>query len=138
MLYFVIPAQAGIQSSDVFKPLETLPPFCYNYSYIRNEEKAMSLAHSINVSDLADQDTVHRVLSEIQSHGTSYSLVQDGVEVAKFVPAERKSNGSDKVSEEVTKKRWEAFARAEALSEEITRLWSTNETALEAIQNDRR
>ena len=55
----------------------------------------MSLAHSrnahtITVSDLTDQDTVLRVLSEIQSHGTSYSLLQNGVEVAKVVPTERK------------------------------------------------
>jgi len=98
----------------------------------------MSLAHTINVSDLVDQDIVLRVLSEIQSHGTSYSLIQDGVEVAKVVPVVERNYKDDKVSEEVTKKRWEAFARAEALSEEITRLWSTNETALEAIQNDRR
>ena len=99
----------------------------------------MSLTHSITVSDLTDQDTVLRVISEIQSHGTSYSLVQDGVEVAKVVPVEGKNiRNNDKVSEEVTKRRWEAFARAEALSEEITRLWGTNETALEAIQNDRR
>ena len=98
----------------------------------------MSLAHSINVNDLTDQNTVLRVLSEIQSHGTIYSLVQDGVEVAKVVPTERKSYGSDKVSDEVTKKRWEVFARVEEFSKEVARLWSTDETALEAIQNDRR
>ena len=105
----------------------------------------MSLAHSINVNDLTDQNTVLRVLSEIQSHGTSYSLVQDGVEIAKVVPAERRShltgtplNNSDKVSDEVTKKRWEVFARVEEFSKEVARLWSTDETALEAIQNDRR
>ena len=97
----------------------------------------MSLSYTINVSDLTDQEIVLRILSEIQSHGTSYSLLQNGVEVAKVVPAERKTNGSDKVSEELTKKRMEVFARAESLREEITRLWSTNETALEAIQNDR-
>jgi len=98
-----------------------------------------SNAHTITVNDLADQNIVLRVLSEIQSHGTSYSLIQDGVEVAKVVPAERKNiRNNDKVSEEVTKKRWEAEARADILSKEITRLWSTNETALEAIQNDRR
>ena len=106
-------------------------------------QQAMSLSHTITVNDLADQNIVLRVLSEIQSHGTSYSLLQNGVEVAKVVPTEvvpteGKNNGSDKVSDEVTKKRWKALARAEALREKITRLWSTNETALEAIQNDRR
>ena len=95
-------------------------------------------AHSITVNDLANQDTVLRVLSEIQSHGTSYSLLQDGVEVAKVVPVTERNYKDDKVSEEVTKKRWETLARAEALREKITRLWSTSETALEAIQNDRR
>ena len=105
----------------------------------------MSLAHTINVSDLTDQDTVLRVLSEIQSHGTSYSLLQNGVEVAKVVPAERRShltgtplNNSDKVSEELTKKRMVVLEKMEALSKEIGRKWSTDETALEAIQNDRR
>jgi len=98
----------------------------------------MSINHSINVSDLTDQNAVLRVLQAMQNRGTSYSLLQNGVEVAKFVPANGQRNGSDKVSEEVTKRRWEAFARAEELSKEITRLWSTDETALEAIQNDRR
>ena len=98
----------------------------------------MSITHTINVSDFADRDTVHRAILEIQSNGVSYSLVQDGVEVAKVVPVAERNYNNDKVSDEVTKKRWEALARAEALREEITRLWSTNETALEAIQNDRR
>ena len=98
----------------------------------------MSIPHTINVSDLADQDAVQRAILEIQNHGISYSLVQDGVEVAKVVPvAERKYN-DDKVSEELTKKRWEVFARVEEFSKEVARLWSTDETALEAIQNDRR
>ena len=96
-----------------------------------------SNAHTINVSDLVDQDTILRVLSEIQSHGTSYSLIQNGVEVAKVVPTERKSHGSDKVSEEVTKKRWEAEARADALSKRIAQHWASDETAVEAITNDR-
>ena len=97
-----------------------------------------SNAHSITVSDLADQNIVLRVLSEIQSHGTSYSLVQDGVEVAKVVPAAERNYSNDKVSDEVTKRRWEAEARADALSKRIAEHWSTDETALEAIQNDRR
>ena len=98
----------------------------------------MSTIHSINISDLTDQDAVLRVLQEMQDHGTSYSLLQNGVEVAKFVPTSGKPNGSDKVSDELIKKRTEALVRAEALREKITRLWSTNESALEAIQNDRR
>ena len=103
----------------------------------------MSLAHSINahsitISDLTDQDTVLRVLSEIQSHGTSYSLLQNGVEVARFVPVAERSYKDAKVSDELTKKRWEVFARVEELSKRIAEHWSTDETALEAIQNDRR
>jgi len=98
----------------------------------------MSISHTINVSDLSDHDAVLRILQEIQNHGVSYALIQDGIEVAKFVPGEGKSNGSDKVSDEVTKKRWEAEARADILSKKIAEAWSTNETALEAIQNDRR
>ena len=98
----------------------------------------MSLAHSINVNDLTDQNTVLRVLSEIQSHGTSYSLVQDGVEVAKVVPVVERNYKDDKVSDELTKKRMVVLERMEALSKEIGRKWSTDETALEAIQNDRR
>ena len=97
----------------------------------------MSISHTINISDLTNHDTVLRILLEIQNNGTSYSLIQNGVEVAKVVPAEEKANKNDRVSDELTKKRWEALARAEALREEITRLWSTNETAVEAITNDR-
>jgi hypothetical protein len=96
------------------------------------------MSHTINVSDLSDQDALHRVLLEMQSHGTSYSLVQNGIEVAKIVPVELPvDRGKDTVSPELAKKRMEVFARAESLREEITRLWSTNETALEAITNDR-
>ena len=95
----------------------------------------MSINHTIDVSDLADNDAVSRTILEIQNNGVSYSLVQDGVEVAKVVPVERRDKP---VSAELTRKRWEAEARADALSERITRSWSTNETAVEAIQNDRR
>jgi len=64
--------------------------------------------------------------------------MQDGVEVAKVVPAgEKAEEKNDKVSDEVTQKQWEAFARAEALSERIAELWCTDETAVEAITNDR-
>ena len=97
----------------------------------------MSLAHTINVSDLVDQDIVLRVLSEIQSHGTSYSLIQDGVEVAKVVPVVERNYKDDKVSEELTKKRMEVFERMKAFSKEVAQLWSTDETAVEAITNDR-
>ena len=95
----------------------------------------MSINHIIDVSDLADHDAVGRAILEIQNNGVSYSLVQNGVEVAKVVPVERRDKP---VSDELTRKRWEAEARADALSERITRLWNTNETAVEAIQNDRR
>ena len=98
----------------------------------------MSVSHTLNVNDLTDQDTVLRVLQDMQTHGVSYALIQDGIEVAKFVPVAERNYNNDKVSDEVTKKRWAAEARAEELSKEITRLWGTNETALEAIQNDRR
>ena len=95
----------------------------------------MSTSHTINVSDLTDQDAVLRVLLEIQNNGTSYSIIQNGVEVAKVVPAEGKNNT---VSDELTKKRLEVLARAETLSKKIAQSWSTNETAVEAVANDRR
>ena len=97
----------------------------------------MSINHTINVSDLVDQDTLHRILLEIQNNGTSYSLVQDGIEVAKVVPAAERNYKNDKVSDEVTKKRWEVFAKVEVLSKQIAEAWSTDETAVEAITNDR-
>ena len=68
------------------------------------------MSHTINVCDLTDQDAVLRILSEIQNHGVSYALMQDGVEVAKVVPVIGRNNRDDKVSDEVTKKRWEAEA----------------------------
>jgi len=108
----------------------------------QRSKKAMSLAHSSNahtitVSDLTDQDTVLRVLSEIQSRGTSYSLLQNGVEVAKFVPVAERNDKDDKVSDELTKKRMAVFERMKAFSKEVAQLWSTDETAVEAITNDR-
>jgi len=98
----------------------------------------MSITHAINVSDLTDQDAVRRAILEIQNNGISYSLMQDGVEVAKVIPTEERYDKSDKVSEELVKKRLTVLERMEALSKEIGRKWSTDETALEAIQNDRR
>ena len=98
---------------------------------------------TINVTDLTNQDAVHRILSEIQHHGASYALVQEGVEVAKVVPVKVKNddNGNDyngKVSPEVAKKRREALARMDVLAKKIAELWSTDETAAEAVANNRR
>jgi len=89
----------------------------------------------INVSDLTDQDAVLRVILEIQNSGTSYSLIKNGVEVARVVPIEGKKNA---VSDNLTKKRLETLAKMETFSEKVARLWSTNETAIEAVANDRR
>jgi len=94
----------------------------------------MSISHTINVSDLTDHAALHRAILEIQNSGVSYSLIQDGVEIAKVVPVAREMSA---VSDELTKKRLEVLAKADTLSKEITRLWSTNETAVEAITNDR-
>ena len=96
------------------------------------------MSHTINVTDLADQNAVLRILSDIQHHGTSYALVQEGVEVAKVVPVEVKKNYNDKVSPEVAKKRREAMARMDVLAKKIAELWSTDETAAEAVANNRR
>ena len=89
---------------------------------------------TIDVSDLTDQDAVHLILQEIQNNGTCYSLIQNGIEVARVVPGEAKH---DKVSDELTKKRWEVLAKMDALSKKIAQAWSTDETAVEAITNDR-
>ena len=94
----------------------------------------MSLSNTINVSDLMDQDTVLRILSEIQNNGTSCSLIQDGVEVAMVIPSERKKTTDP---DELMRKRQEVFARVEILSKKITEAWNTDETAVEAITNDR-
>ena len=96
------------------------------------------MSHTINVCDLTDQDAVIRVLSDIQDHGTSYSLVQDGMKVAKVVPAEVEKNNNGKVSAEVIKKRQEAMKRIDERSKRIAELWNTNENAAEVVANNRR
>ena len=93
------------------------------------------MSHTINVADLTDHDAVLRVLLDIQGSGISYSLVQDGIEVAQVVPVD---HNDDKVSEETTRKRWEALAEMDKLSEKIAALWATDETAAEAVANNRR
>ena len=93
------------------------------------------MSHTINVTDLANQGTLLRVLLEMQNHGTSFSLVQNGVEVAKVVPVEK---SRDKVSDEITKKRFETLEKIEVFSRKVAELWSTDENAAEAIANDRR
>ena len=94
----------------------------------------MSISHTINVSDLTDQDAVLRILLDIQHNGTSYALIQDGVEIAKVVPGEGKKTTDP---DELMRKRQEVFARADILSKKITQAWCTDETAVEAITNDR-
>ena len=51
------------------------------------------MSHTISITDLANQEIVLRVLQDIQDHGTSYSLMQDGVEVAKVIPVGVKKSG---------------------------------------------
>ena len=94
----------------------------------------MSITHTINVNDLADQDTVHRAILDIQNHGISYSLVQDGVEVAKVIPVERKETLDP---DALMKKRLAVLDRVDILAKKIAEHWSTDETAVEAITNDR-
>jgi hypothetical protein len=93
------------------------------------------MSHTIHVTDLTDQDAVHRVLTDIQNLGTSYSLVQDEIEVAKIVPAEVKK---DWAPGELREKRLKVLARMDVLAEKIAAAWSTDETAVEAMQNNRR
>ena len=97
----------------------------------------MSISHTINVSDLTNHDAVLQILQEMQNNGTSYALIQNGIEVAKVVPVVGRDNKDDKVSDEVTKKRWEVMARMDELSKKIAEHWCTDETAVEAITNDR-
>ena len=96
------------------------------------------MSHTINVTDLTDQDAVLRVLSDIRSHGASYALVQDGIEVAKVVPAEIKKDYNGKVSAEVIKKRQEVMKRIDERSKRIAELWNTDENAAEVVANNRR
>jgi hypothetical protein len=93
------------------------------------------MSHTINITDLTDQDVVRRALLEIQSHGTSYALVQDGVEVAKFVPVEKERDWTkhEKVSPEVTKKRWEALEKIDEFVKSIAHEWNTDKNAAELV-----
>jgi len=97
----------------------------------------MSLINTITIADLTDQNHVLKMISEIQNHGTNFSLVQNGVEVARVVPVDEKKD-HDPVSDELTAIRLAAMKNAEALSKRIARLWNSEETAAEAVANDRR
>ena len=96
------------------------------------------MSHTINVSDLTDHDAVHRVLSDIQNHGTSYAIVQDGIEVAKVVPTDEVFDMNGKISPEAAKKRRETLGRIRVFREEIAHLWNTEENAAEIVANNRR
>jgi len=95
----------------------------------------MSLINTITVADLADQENVLKMISEIQNHRAIFSLVQNGVEVAHVIPT-RANNGT--VSEELTAQRWAALKSIEKTSQRIAELWKSEETAAEAVSNDRR
>ena len=96
------------------------------------------MSHTINVTDLTDQNAVLRILSDIQHHGTSYALVQEGLEVAKVVPAEVKNDYNGKISPEAAERRREAMERIREFREEIAHMWNTDENAAEIMANNRR
>jgi len=97
---------------------------------------------TINVTDLVDQDAVHRILSDVQHHGASYALVQEGVEVAKVVPVKDESasfeNHDGMTPEELAQHRLEVMERVRVFRERIGHLWNTNENAAELVANNRR
>ena len=97
------------------------------------------MSHTINVADLVDQDTAHRFLWEMQNHGACYSLVQNEVVVAKIVPVEEITEGNvDKATPEETQKMLEMLESVKVFHKKYSGLWSTDETAPEAVANDRR
>ena len=97
------------------------------------------MSYTIDVTDLTDQDAVHRVLSEIRGHGATYSLIQDGIEVAKVVPVDDSvKNYGGKISPEALKRRREAMKRIDERSKRIAELWNTDENAAEVVANNRR
>jgi len=97
----------------------------------------MSLTNTITIADLTDQDNVLKMISEIRNHGTNFSLVQNGIEVARVVPVDEKKD-HNMVSDELTAIRSAAMKNAKVLSKRIARLWNSEETAAEAVANDRR
>ena len=96
------------------------------------------MSHTINIADLTDHDAVLRILLDMQNSGMSYSLVQDGIEVAQVVPVKPAEEWNGKVSDEVTRKRLRILDEIEDFSKKIADLWTTDETAAEAVANDRR
>jgi len=96
------------------------------------------MSHTINIAELTDHDALLRLLLDIQSHGTSYILVHDGVEVAKFVSLKPAEERNGKVSEELKRKRLRILDEMDELSKEIAKKWKTNESAVEAVINNRR
>jgi len=96
------------------------------------------MSHTINVTDLADQNAVHRILSDIQHRGASYALVQEGVEVAKVVPAEVRNDYNGKISAELAAKRLRIMDEVEEFSKRIAHLWNTDKNAAELVAENRR
>ena len=97
------------------------------------------MSHTINVTDLTDQDAVLRVLSDIRSHGASYALVQDGIEVAKVVPAkEEVFDQNDKISPEAAERRRETLKKIDEFAKKNVHLWNTDKNAAELVAENRR
>ena len=97
------------------------------------------MSHTINVTDLTDQDAVLRVLSDIRSRGASYALVQDGIEIAKVVPAEEDvfdTNG--KISPEAAERRRETMRKIDEFAKKNAHLWNTDKNAAELVAENRR
>jgi antitoxin (DNA-binding transcriptional repressor) of toxin-antitoxin stability system len=96
----------------------------------------MGQSNTIQITDLMNQDSILKMISEIQNHGVNFSLVQNGVEVARVVPVEE--TYTTPTSNEQVAKRLAALEKMEILSKKVARLWNTEETATEAVAHDRR
>ena len=97
------------------------------------------MSHTINVTDLADQNAVLRILSDIQHHGTSYALVQEGVEVAKVVPVKDEVfDPNGKISPEAAERRRETMKKIDEFAKKNAHLWNTDKNAAELVAENRR
>ena len=95
----------------------------------------MSRLHTIDTVELTNHENVLKMISEIQNQNTNFFLVQDGVEVARIIPVEAKDRSA---SEKLKEKRFAVLEEMEILSKRVAQLWKTEETAAEAVANDRR
>jgi len=89
--------------------------------------------HTISITDLNCK--ISDLIDGLKNQNRQYVIVQDGVSVAMLRPLDSpQSNDAESLKE----RRRKAFGELKELAKEVSKQWCSDESAAEAVSNDRR